>query len=102
MTNGPENPHASGPPAKWMVFAGAPFVSLPVIVYTHRELSQVVGETPLPYVITGIIVVFFVIAMALFERIPRKLVTPIGLAGWTITVTLLCWYFWFGPGALKM
>ena len=94
-----------GPGGRWMIFAGAPmfFVAL-LLAVTGKDLplGGLVGDKAAAYLTTAIVVAFFVVAMVLYGRIPKPFVIPIGITGWVLTFVLSCWYFWFGPGALKM
>ena len=57
---------------------------------------------PLTYIIYGVSSAICIGAMVLYDYFPKRLIIPCGLVGWAATALLLCWYYWVGPGALKM
>ena len=91
-----------GQGGRWMVFAGAPmFVVALLMCRQGLPLENIIGKNKAAYATLGIVLVIFAVSMYLYGRIPRRLTTLIGIVGWLLTITLSCWYFWFGPGALK-
>jgi len=92
----------SNRPDRWLIFGGIPaaMVSLLFVIFApHGQIEHAVGETALPYVLFFTPVAVVIVAMILYPRFPKSLVIPCGIAGWAIHAALLCWYFWFGPGA---
>jgi len=96
-----ENPSSIGPAGRWMIFAGAPSIAMAVVTCAQDSLNDAVGQRAFPYVGVGIVATSFVLSMVVYHRIPKRLIIPIGIVGWLLTFSLVCWYFWFGPGALK-
>jgi hypothetical protein len=64
-----------------------------------KSLAQAVGEKALPYVLFFTPVVIGIGGMVIYEYFPKRLIVPFGIAGWIIGLSLIYWYFWFGPGA---
>jgi hypothetical protein len=58
-----------------------------------------VSEPLLPYVVAGVPAAVMILSMVLYGHFPKRLVIPLGIVGWMIHVSVLCWFFWFGPGA---
>jgi hypothetical protein len=93
-----------GPSGRWLIFSGIPVATLAVLLVStlHHGLNQIpkiVGETSAPYVVFFTPVVIGIGGMVLYEHFPKRLVIPLGIAGWIIGLSLIYWYFWFGPGA---
>jgi hypothetical protein len=94
-------PHGIGPAGRWLLFAGFPFSFCAVLLactLRHGDIRGV-SEPFLPYVVAGVPSVIMIAGMVVYGFVPQRLVIPLGLLGWTICVSVLCWFFWFGPGA---
>jgi hypothetical protein len=61
-------------------------------------LASAVGEKALPYVIFFTPVIIGICGRVLYGYLPKRLVIPLGVTGWVIGLSLIYWYFWFGPG----
>ena len=98
-------PHGIGPSGRWLIFAGIPTAILAVLLVSTlhhglvKSLAQAVGEKALPYVLFFTPVVIGIGGMVIYEYFPKRLIVPFGIAGWIIGLSLIYWYFWFGPGA---
>jgi hypothetical protein len=88
-----------GPGGRWMIFWGAPGFVIAIIACKWPLLNYVIGSKAAPYVFCGIVMLLAAINCILIDRIPKKLVVPIGIVGWILTVSLLYWFFVFGPGS---
>src|SRR5689334_21391911 len=92
-----------GPPGYWICFSGIPFavcVTIFVLTEPKHVLERVAGERLFPYVLyflPGLVIVLFGIV---YDYFPRRLMIPTGIPAWIFGFALLCWFFWFGPGAL--
>ena len=76
------------------------FVALFLLVIPgYDKLAHIVGERAAAYVLLAVIMIICGISLYFYERIPKRLVLPIGFLGWILLVGLTCWYGWFGPGA---
>jgi len=51
-----------------------------------------------PYVIVGTIMAVAAVNMILYDRIPRKLLVPIGIAGWLLVLAIGTCFAFFGLG----
>ncbi len=95
-------PHGIGPMGRWLIFSGIPMaISALFFVFTepHHALERAVGEKWFPYILAGVPATLMIIGMAIYGHFPRRLIIPLGVVGWVISVTVLCWFFWFGPGS---
>src|SRR4029077_8023557 len=97
------HPGLIGRPGRWLIFAGLP-VALAVVLFVcfEQNLERTVGATALPYFLYFSPAAIVIAGMLVYGRFPKRLVIQSGIMGWIIAILLLCWYFWFGPGALKM
>ena len=95
-------PYKVGQAGRWMIFAGVPSIGMAVVTCAQDSLNHSVGQRAFPYVVVGIVGLSFVLSMAVYHRLPKWLIIPIGIIGWILTFSLVCWYFWFGPGALRI
>ncbi|MGB8371204.1 MAG: hypothetical protein WCF71_18135 [Verrucomicrobiia bacterium] len=96
--------HGIGPAGRSLIFGGIPVAILAVLLVStlHHGLNQIpeiVGEKAEPYVIffTPVLLIFG--GSALRKYFPQRLVIPFGIIGWVVGLSLIYWYFWFGPGA---
>jgi hypothetical protein len=100
-----QHPPSIGPSGRWLIFFGIPMAILGILLtFTMRHgldkgLVHAFGETALPYVIFFTPVVIGIGGMVLYEHFPKRLVIPFGIVGWIVGLSLIFWYFWFGPGA---
>jgi MFS family permease len=82
------------------VYMGFPIFVIAIIVGPFFEkLLKIFGAAIGAYVGLGIALVIIGISLYLYDRIPAKFITPLGIIGWMLTGTMLIWYFFFGPGA---
>jgi hypothetical protein len=95
-------PHGIGPGGRWLLFAGVPVAIMAALVLAtmRNGLIRGVGETALPYVILLVTASIIMVCWSLFHRLPKRWLIPLGLIGWIFAFVSMCWYFWFGPGAL--
>jgi len=38
--------------------------------------------------------------MGLYHHVSKRVVIPIGVTCWILAFLVMCWFFWFGPGAI--
>jgi hypothetical protein len=93
-----------GPAGRSLIFGGIPVTILAVLLVStlHHRLNQIpkiVGESAAPYVVffTPVVIIFG--SILLHEHLPKRLVIPLGITGWILGLSLIYWYFWFGPGS---
>jgi hypothetical protein len=99
-----KNSNGIGPAGRWFIFGGIPLnvygVSLTFTVpHGVNGLAHAVGEKALPYVIIFMPLVIIFGGWLLYRHFPNRLVVPFGVAGWIMGLSLMYWYYWFGPGA---
>jgi hypothetical protein len=93
-----------GPGGRWLIFAGIPMsvcAILFVVAEPHHRLEYAVGEKVFPYVLFFVPATIVLLSKVLYPHFPKHLVVPLGIVGWIIHFSILCWFFWFGPGALR-
>jgi len=95
-------PKGIGPTGRWLIFSGANWAVVALFICASRSLEPVVGERSWPYVIYGTPGIIVIASAVLYDHIPSRLIVPVGLIGWAFAVSLLLWYFWFGPGAVTV
>lgn len=94
-----------GPVARWLIYAGMPLAVWGftfILGATDRALERAVGNNLLPYCLVAIPAIIMLVAMLLYSRCPKGLVILLGVLGWVAYAVEMCWFFWFGPGALRM
>jgi hypothetical protein len=99
-----KRPHGVGPAGRSLIFGGIPVAILAVLLVStlHHGLNQIpeiVGEKAAPYIMFFTPVVFVFGSIVLQEYFPKRLVVPFGILGWIVGLSLIYWYFWFGPGS---
>jgi hypothetical protein len=100
-----KNPNGIGPSGRWSIFFGIPVTILGILLNVtlphglEPGLANAVGETALPYVVFFTPVVIGVVGIVLYQYLPKRLVIPLGIVGWIVGLSLIYWYFWFGPGS---
>jgi len=92
------------PGERWLIFSGLPVATCAVfyaISESNHRLEHIVGQKLFPYAVLGGPALLIIVGMIYYEHFPSRLVIPLGILGWLVTASILCWFFWFGPGALK-
>jgi|SRR5450756_113561 len=95
-------PHGISPMGRWLIFAGIPMAAGALffaLSEPHHALEHAVGAKLFPYILAGVPTTLMVGGMVLYDHFPKRLVVPLGIIGWVISVSILCWFFWFGPGS---
>lgn len=92
-------PHGIGPAGRWIIFSGIIWLVVAILICTSKSILIIVGEKGLPYVIFFVPAVFGIVCMVFYNRFPKSLIIPIGIVGWILAISLLCWLNWFGPAA---
>jgi hypothetical protein len=82
--------------ARRMIFAGIPVCALAVLVLVDSS-EHILSEKYWPYIFYGIMMVVVVLGMLAYNVTPKRFILPLGIAGWIITSSILCWVGWFGP-----
>ena len=82
------------------IYMGFPIFIIAIIVGPFFEkLLNKFGAAIGAYVGLGIALVIIGISLYLYDRIPPKLIVPLGIIGWMLTGSMIIWFFFFGPGA---
>jgi hypothetical protein len=79
-------------------------VAVAVLICSGPSLEQTFGIRGTAYFFLGTVAALWLISSILYERyIPQRLIIPIGIVGWALTLSLLVWYFWFaGQGSVPL
>ena len=72
-----------------------------VISEPNHRLEHAVGGKMFPYVLGGVPAALVIVAWALYGRVRSKFDIRLGIIAWILTFSILAWFFWFGPGALR-
>jgi hypothetical protein len=64
-----------------------------------EQLPRPFGEKYFVYVALGIVLAITAVSLFLYDRIPKRFIIPIGIVGWMLILSLVIWFFFFGPGA---
>jgi hypothetical protein len=93
-----KKPYGSG--GRWLIFAGVPtIITAFFFIITDNFSPHLISPNVEPYTNAFIPVLIVIGSMVLYDRVPQRLVIPLGITGWVLGLSLLYWYFWFGPGA---
>jgi hypothetical protein len=91
-----------GAGGRWLIFAGLPLAVCAILFVSTQTTGggvRGVSEKLLPYVLFFVPVAVVIGGIILYDHVPKRLVFPLGIVGWIVNASVLCWYFWFGPGA---
>ncbi|HXR03560.1 MAG TPA: hypothetical protein VN836_02500 [Verrucomicrobiae bacterium] len=93
-------PYGIGPGGRFMIFSGVPGFGVAIVLTcAYDPMEHLVGQDASPYVMVGIIITLYVVSMFLSNYLPKRFVIPVGIVGWALMLSLLYWYYCFGPGA---
>ena len=81
------------------IYGGVQVFFLVLLSPAFEPLARSVGNTAAVWIVLATFLVFVGLSLFLYDRIPPRLIIPLGLLGWLLTFTIACWYFWFGHGA---
>jgi hypothetical protein len=84
-----------GPGGRGRIYFGAPLFVMALLAQHFERLLDKVGARTGVYVALGICLVIFAVSLVLYDRIPPKLVVPIGIIGWLLTLSLILWLSFF-------
>ena len=85
-----------------MIFFGVAVLLVMVLGCMGERLSHILGERVFIYIFFGTMMIISILGVFAYNLTPKRLVVPLGIACWIISFSILCWWAWFGPGALKM
>jgi hypothetical protein len=98
-------PHGIGPAGRSLILGGVPVAITSILLASTLRhglepgLANAVGEKALPYFVFFTPVVIGLGSITLEKYYPKQLAIFFGIAGWVTGLSVLYWYFWFGPGA---
>jgi hypothetical protein len=81
------------------IYLGAPVFVMALLACFFERLLDKVGAATGAYVALGIALVIIAVSLVLYDRIPAKLIIPIGIIGWMLTLSMILWFFLFRLGA---
>jgi hypothetical protein len=96
------DPQGVGPLGRWPIFFGVPMAILGLLLVTTMRKgfrATAFGQDAEPYIIFFTPIIVGLLGYSLYKLLPRRLIIPLGIVGWAIGLSLIYWYFWFGPGA---
>jgi hypothetical protein len=100
-----KDPKFIGRTGRWLISAGIPVLISTLIfasVMQDKRFARLVGERALPYFLFFTPAAIVIGWKIFYDNLEKKWVIPWGVAAWVIEIVFACWYFWFGPGALKL
>jgi hypothetical protein len=97
-----QNPLGMNEGARRMIFFGVAAFPISVLVCVAPKLEQAIGGKAIPYFFWGILLALCVLGIVTYNTTPKRLILPLGIIGWLLSASILCWYGWFGPGAFRM
>lgn len=89
---------------RWPIFFGVPVAVLGILItftlpHGLGGIKRLFGLTLEPYVIFFTPALIGAIGIVLYKCLPKQSIIPLGIVGWIVGISLICRYFWFGPGA---
>jgi hypothetical protein len=95
-------PQRIGPAGYWLIFSGIPIAIITILLASTLRNGDIrgVNEKSLPYIIIFVPLAIIVGCRVLYQSFPKRLIIPFGIIGWIIAASVMCWYCWFGPGAI--
>jgi len=92
-------PHGIRPAGRWLIFSGIIWFVIAVVICKSKLILGIVGEKLFPYALVFVPSAFGIGCMTFYNLFPKWLIIPIGIVGWILALSLLCWFTWFGRGA---
>jgi hypothetical protein len=82
------------------IYAGAPMSIMAFLMFFYGEkFLNKFGNATGAYLGLGIFFVILVAGLILRDHLPPKLLIPIGIIGWLLTLSLFIWFGFFSPAA---
>lgn len=83
---------------------GVPVAVLGIILVTTlphgtNGIAATFGQDAEPYIIYFTPAGIGLIGYILYKTLPAKVIVPCGVIGWIVGLSLIYWYYWFGPGS---
>ncbi|HMC28757.1 MAG TPA: hypothetical protein VKM56_13295 [Verrucomicrobiae bacterium] len=83
-----------GPFGRYITFSGLGMALMAACTYFFRAIEQLSGDKAFPFVILGLGAASILLTLFFYDRCPKKLVIPLGIAGWAVTFLLLLLRSW--------
>jgi len=90
-----EHPFSLSKRGQFMIFFGVQAIGFAALMCKGEDIARIVGEKAFPYVFYGLMIVFVVIGMILYNIVPKRWILPLGIAGWITTFSWTFWHFVF-------
>jgi len=90
------NPLRKDEGASQMIFFGVPVCVLTALVLIDSK-EHIINEEFWPYILFGIGIIVTVLGMFVYNITPKRLILLLGIIGWLVSASILCWVGWFGP-----
>jgi len=81
--------------ARRMIFGGVPTLCLAAFMFKGETVAHAVGERAFPYVFFAVLAAYILGGYILYQCVPKRLVIPLGIAGWLTALSLVLWLFVF-------
>lgn len=82
-----------GQTGRMKIYMGAPVFIIAVFVAPFFEkLLRMFGTATGAYMELGIALVIIAASLYLYDRIPEKIILPIGIIGWMLTLAMIFWF----------
>ncbi|MGB8371202.1 MAG: hypothetical protein WCF71_18125 [Verrucomicrobiia bacterium] len=78
------SPFRIGTFGRFIIFSGVGMAFIALFMNLLKPLDHIVGGNALFYVIIGVVIVNVVLVMIAYDRCPKRLTIPIGIAGWLL------------------
>jgi hypothetical protein len=95
------NPFVIDGGVRRMLFFGVAALPMSVLGCLGERLEHRFGEKISVYIFFGSLMVLTALGILLYNVTPRRVILPLGIAGWLISFLFLFWWAWFGSGALR-
>jgi hypothetical protein len=94
-----ESPFRISEGARRMIYFGVAAFPISILTCIAPQLEHTTGQRAMPYIFFGALFVFSILGVLAYSFTPKLLILPLGIIGWLVSASILCWYAWFGPGA---
>jgi hypothetical protein len=81
------------------IYLGTPIFVVALLAPFFERLLSKYGAEAGAFIALGIFLVIIAVSLVLYDRIPAKLIIPIGIIGWMLTLLIVLWHGFLRPGA---
>ena len=73
-------------------YSGVPCFFLVLLGPAFEPLARAIGDIAAVWTFLAIFLVIVGISLAIFDRIPRRIILPLGFSAWSLTFAIACFY----------